>query len=44
MIPDEFFALAKSVNNWGRWGPDDELAVALDELARAHRSLEKLFA
>jgi len=24
MIPDEFFALAKSVNNWGRWGHDDE--------------------
>ncbi|HEY2180466.1 MAG TPA: phosphoribosylformylglycinamidine synthase subunit PurL [Solirubrobacteraceae bacterium] len=26
-----------------RWGPDDALAVALDELAGAHRSLEKLF-
>jgi phosphoribosylformylglycinamidine synthase subunit PurL len=26
-----------------RWGSDGELAVALDELARAHRSLEKLF-
>jgi kynurenine formamidase len=24
VIPDEFFALAKSVNNWGRWGADDE--------------------
>jgi kynurenine formamidase len=24
MIPDEFFALAETVNNWGRWGPDDE--------------------
>ncbi|HEX5370869.1 MAG TPA: cyclase family protein [Dehalococcoidia bacterium] len=23
-IPEEFFALAKEVNNWGRWGPDDE--------------------
>lgn len=23
-IPEEFFALAKSVNNWGRWGADDE--------------------
>ncbi|HEX3707276.1 MAG TPA: cyclase family protein, partial [Mycobacteriales bacterium] len=23
-IPEEFFALAKSVNNWGRWGSDDE--------------------
>jgi kynurenine formamidase len=24
VIPESFFALAKSVNNWGRWGPDDE--------------------
>ena len=24
MIPEEFFALAKTVNNWGRWGADDE--------------------
>jgi kynurenine formamidase len=23
-IPDEFFALAEAVNNWGRWGADDE--------------------
>jgi kynurenine formamidase len=23
-IPEEFFALAKSVNNWGRWGAEDE--------------------
>ena len=23
-IPEEFFALAKSVNNWGRWGGEDE--------------------
>ncbi len=23
-IPDEFFDLAKSVNNWGRWGAEDE--------------------
>jgi kynurenine formamidase len=23
-IPDEFFALAASVNNWGRWGAEDE--------------------
>ncbi|HWC33519.1 MAG TPA: cyclase family protein [Mycobacteriales bacterium] len=23
-IPDEFFSLAESVNNWGRWGSDDE--------------------
>jgi phosphoribosylformylglycinamidine synthase subunit PurL len=26
-----------------RWGPDGSLAAALDELTRAHRSLEKLF-
>jgi phosphoribosylformylglycinamidine synthase II len=26
-----------------RWGPDGSFAAALDELARAHRSLEKLF-
>ena len=24
MIPEEFFALAKTVNNWGRWGAEDE--------------------
>jgi kynurenine formamidase len=23
-LPDEFLALAKTVNNWGRWGPDDQ--------------------
>ncbi|HVT21510.1 MAG TPA: cyclase family protein [Mycobacteriales bacterium] len=23
-IPDDFFELAKQVNNWGRWGPEDE--------------------
>ncbi|HVU61594.1 MAG TPA: cyclase family protein [Mycobacteriales bacterium] len=23
-IPDAFFALAEEVNNWGRWGPEDE--------------------
>ena len=23
-IPDEFFALAAEVNNWGRWGAEDE--------------------
>jgi kynurenine formamidase len=23
-IPEEFFALAETVNKWGRWGPDDE--------------------
>jgi kynurenine formamidase len=24
VIPESFFELAKSVNNWGRWGSDDE--------------------
>ncbi|HVY10549.1 MAG TPA: cyclase family protein [Mycobacteriales bacterium] len=24
MIPDSFFTLAESVNNWGRWGAEDE--------------------
>ncbi len=23
-LPEEFTRLAKSVNNWGRWGPDDQ--------------------
>ncbi|MGZ4242004.1 MAG: cyclase family protein, partial [Actinomycetota bacterium] len=23
-LPPEFHELAKKVNNWGRWGPDDE--------------------
>jgi kynurenine formamidase len=24
MLPEEFRSLARAVNNWGRWGPDDE--------------------
>jgi kynurenine formamidase len=24
VLPEEFHALARDVNNWGRWGPDDE--------------------
>jgi kynurenine formamidase len=24
MLPEEFHSLARDVNNWGRWGPDDE--------------------
>ena len=24
-LPPEFHELAKKVNNWGRWGSDDEL-------------------
>lgn len=26
-LPDEFHAIAKRVNNWGRWGADDELGT-----------------
>jgi kynurenine formamidase len=24
MLPEEFHSLARAVNNWGRWGPEDE--------------------
>jgi kynurenine formamidase len=26
-MPEEFLALAKEVNNWGRWGDDDEIGT-----------------
>ncbi|HLY81612.1 MAG TPA: hypothetical protein VKQ71_01435, partial [Acidimicrobiales bacterium] len=26
-MPDEFHELARKVNNWGRWGDDDELGT-----------------
>jgi kynurenine formamidase len=26
-LPDEFHELARKVNNWGRWGPDDEIGT-----------------
>jgi kynurenine formamidase len=26
-IPDDFRALAEKVNNWGRWGPEDEIGT-----------------
>jgi len=26
-LPQEFHDLAKKVNNWGRWGPDDEIGT-----------------
>jgi kynurenine formamidase len=26
-LPEEFHALAREINNWGRWGPDDELGT-----------------
>lgn len=42
-LPPEFHELAKKVNNWGRWGPDDErgtLNFITDELvARASSSI-----
>lgn len=37
-LPPEFHELAKRVNNWGRWGPDDELGtlnLITDEVVRA---------
>lgn len=37
ILPDEFYRLAKSVNNWGRWGPDDErgtLNLITDDVVR----------
>ena len=36
-LPEEFHALARKVNNWGRWGPDDELGtlnLITDEVVR----------
>jgi hypothetical protein len=26
-LPDDFHALARKVNNWGRWGDDDEIGT-----------------
>ncbi|MCX4584623.1 cyclase family protein [Streptomyces sp. NBC_01481] len=37
-LPAEFFEIAKRVNNWGRWGADDEtgtLNLITDEVVRA---------
>ncbi|MDX3646092.1 cyclase family protein [Streptomyces sp. MB09-02B] len=36
-LPAEFHAIAKRVNNWGRWGPDDEIGtlnLITDEVVR----------
>jgi kynurenine formamidase len=36
-LPEEFLALAKTVNNWGRWGPDDDrgtLNLITDDVVR----------
>lgn len=37
-LPEEFHDIAKRVNNWGRWGPDDEIGtlnLITDETVRA---------
>ncbi|MEU9112042.1 cyclase family protein [Streptomyces sp. NPDC048483] len=37
-LPQEFHDIAKRVNNWGRWGPDDEIGtlnLITDETVRA---------
>lgn len=37
MLPDEFVELARAVNTWGRWGPDDERGMlnhVTDEVVR----------
>ncbi|MFF3399395.1 cyclase family protein [Streptomyces sp. NPDC002659] len=37
-LPAEFFEIAKRVNNWGRWGADDEMGtlnLITDEVVRA---------
>ncbi|MDQ1704489.1 MAG: hypothetical protein QOF18_855, partial [Frankiaceae bacterium] len=37
ILPEEFLALAKTVNNWGRWGPDDHrgtLNLITDDVVR----------
>jgi len=36
-IPEDFQELARAVNNWGRWGPDDEIGtlnLITDEVVR----------
>jgi kynurenine formamidase len=41
-LPEEFLALAKAVNNWGRWGQDDErgtLNLIDDDAVRRAASL-----
>lgn len=43
-LPDEFHELAKSVNNWGRWGADDEIGtlnfITPDKIAQAARLVQ----
>src|SRR4051794_23026556 len=41
-MPDEFVELAKAVNNWGRWGADDErgtLNLVTDDVVRRAAAL-----
>src|SRR5207249_2264468 len=36
-LPEDFLELARAVNNWGRWGPDDEIGtlnLITDEVVR----------
>lgn len=36
-LPDAFHEIAERVNNWGRWGPDDEIGtlnLITDEVVR----------
>jgi kynurenine formamidase len=44
-LPPEFHDLAKKVNNWGRWGPDDELGtlnlVTPDVVRKAVATIER---
>jgi kynurenine formamidase len=43
-IPDDFRALAEKVNNWGRWGPDDEIGtlnLITDDVVRRAASCVK---
>jgi len=43
-LPEEFLELAQRVNNWGRWGPDDEIGtlnLITPDLVRSAASLVK---
>jgi kynurenine formamidase len=48
-LPEDFLALAKKVNNWGRWGPEDEIGtlnlITPDVIRRARDCIKhgKLF-
>jgi len=43
-LPEDFEALAREVNNWGRWGPDDQIGtlnLITDEVVRRAASCVK---